>query len=62
MDQTTMDKLLKIDEFHTHLEPQGETGTGLGLIICNEFIPGMEGKFRLKAKLEKAVPLAFPFG
>ena len=38
MDKTTIDKLFRIDQNVSIKGTQNETGTGLGLILCHEFI------------------------
>jgi PAS domain S-box-containing protein len=38
MDEQAKRKLFRIDEFHNTAGTAGETGTGLGLIICREFV------------------------
>jgi PAS domain S-box-containing protein len=66
MDQTAKDKLFKIDEFHNTSGTSGETGTGLGLIICNEFIAKHGGKISVESELgvgstfSFSLPLAKP--
>jgi len=42
-------KLLKLDEFYTTHGTSGETGTGLGLIITNEFIQKNGGKLTIES-------------
>ena len=38
MSKEVQDKLFKLEEFHTSKGTSGESGTGLGLLICREFI------------------------
>ncbi len=38
MTEEEKNKLFRLDEFHTTTGTSGETGTGLGLIVCREFI------------------------
>jgi len=66
MSPEIIDKLFKIDEYHNTAGTSGETGTGLGLIICQEFIsihgesimveskPGDGSKFSFSLPLGKA--------
>lgn len=44
MNQNTLDKIFRIDEKTTTRGTNGETGTGLGLILCNEFVEKLGGK------------------
>jgi signal transduction histidine kinase len=53
MDQNAMDKLFRIDEFHNTTGTEGETGTGLGLIICQEFISRHGGKIDVESQVGK---------
>ncbi|HYX08038.1 MAG TPA: PAS domain-containing sensor histidine kinase [Bacteroidales bacterium] len=46
-------KLFRIDEHMSYNGTSGETGTGLGLIICKEFISKNKGEIFVKSKPEK---------
>jgi len=44
IDETGLSKLFKIDENVTTIGTSGEKGTGLGLILCKEFIEKHNGR------------------
>jgi len=45
-----INKLFRLDENHTTLGTQNEKGTGLGLILCKEFIEKHKGKIWIESK------------
>lgn len=53
MDQKTLDNLFKIDISQSSTGTQGETGTGLGLILCKEFISRHKGSISVKSEKGK---------
>ncbi|MEX0596067.1 MAG: PAS domain-containing sensor histidine kinase, partial [Candidatus Paceibacterota bacterium] len=59
MDKATLDKLFRIDEFHNNPGTSGETGTGLGLIICNDFISIHGGKIKVESEVGKGSNFSF---
>jgi len=59
MDETARKKLFKIDEFHNSVGTSGETGTGLGLIICQEFISRNGGKIIVESESGKGSSFKF---
>jgi PAS domain S-box-containing protein len=59
MDAATKNKLFKIDEFHNTVGTSGETGTGLGLIICQEFIHRHGGKISVESEAGKGSSFSF---
>ena len=59
MDETTRNKLFKIEENVTNLGTNDEVGTGLGLILCKEFIDKHNG--RIWVESEQGVGSTFFF-
>ncbi|MBN2484772.1 MAG: PAS domain-containing sensor histidine kinase [Bacteroidales bacterium] len=52
-------KLFKIDEYFSTSGTAGESGTGLGLIICREFIEKNHGKLNVESKLDIGTTFSF---
>ncbi len=52
-------KLFRIDEHHTTPGTNNEEGTGLGLIICKEFIEKHNGKIQITSELGKGTEVSF---
>ncbi|KAF0129514.1 MAG: Sensor protein [Bacteroidetes bacterium] len=50
MDKKTIDKLFKIDEASSRTGTNNEKGTGLGLILCKEFIEKHRGKIWVESE------------
>ncbi len=51
IDEATIDGLFKIDNYNSSLGTANETGTGLGLVLCNEFSKINKGSIRVESKL-----------
>lgn len=59
MDKKTLDKLFKLGEQHTSRGTSKETGTGLGLILCKEFIEKNHGKIWAESEVGKGTTFCF---
>ena len=59
MSQKTKDMLFKIDEFHSTTGTNDETGTGLGLLFCKNFIDFHGGKIRVESEPDKGSKFKF---
>ena len=59
MSQDVVDKLFTIGELVTNVGTMGETGTGLGLILCKEFIIKIGGTIRVLSEEGKGSSFIF---
>ncbi len=59
IDNKDMSKLFKLDEFHTTTGTSGETGTGLGLIVCKEFVKKHKGDLTVEGEKGKGTTFTF---
>ncbi len=50
MSKENIDKLFRIDEYFSTTGTSGESGTGLGLIICKEFVEKNKGKISIESE------------
>lgn len=57
--EENIQKLYKIDEYFSTTGTSGETGTGLGLIICKEFIEKNHGKLIVESTLNVGTSISF---
>ncbi|MBN1415147.1 MAG: PAS domain-containing protein [Bacteroidales bacterium] len=54
-----LDKLFRIDMYHSTNGTSGETGTGLGLIICKEFVEKHGGRIKVVSEEKKGSTFSF---
>ena len=59
MSKTRIDKLFSIDESYSTPGTQNEKGTGLGLILCQEFIKKNNGKIWIESEVGKGTTFHF---
>ena len=59
INKETIGRLFRIDENHIALGIQNEKGTGLGLILCKEFIEKHGGKIWVKSEVGKGSSFYF---
>jgi signal transduction histidine kinase len=59
MKSENLDKLFKIDIKYTTRGTEHKEGTGLGLILCKEFVEKHGGKIWVESELEKGSVFKF---
>ena len=59
MTEEVSSKLFKLDDFQTRQGTEGETGTGLGLIVCREFVLLHGGDFDISSEPGKGSTFTF---
>lgn len=61
MDPDSIKKLFKIDLYYSTKGTQNESGTGLGLILCQEFVKKNEGKIWVESTVNEGSTFFFTF-
>ena len=59
MNQKTLDQLFRLDKSASSVGTAGERGTGLGMVLCKEFIEQNGGKIWVESQLEKGSTIYF---
>jgi signal transduction histidine kinase len=48
-----IDKLFRIEESHSTIGTRNEKGTGLGLLLCKEFVEKHDGELQVESEVSK---------
>ncbi len=51
MNEEQLNRLINSNSNHSHTGTQGEKGSGLGLMICKDFIVAMNGRLKIESKV-----------
>jgi signal transduction histidine kinase len=57
--QESLSNLFKLDKMHSRKGTGGEKGTGLGLLLCKEFIEKHGGKIWVKSEIGEGTTVFF---
>ncbi len=57
--EENINKLLRIDKKYIGTNTYGEKGTGLGLILCKEFVEKHDGKIWIESEIDKGSKFSF---
>lgn len=61
MNQDAVDKLLEVSRNRTTVGTAGEQGSGMGLLICKEFISRHNGKIKIESEVGKGTKFIITF-
>jgi signal transduction histidine kinase len=59
MNRESLSKLFRIDTYYSTSGTMGETGTGLGLIICKEFVEKNNGRIKATSSIGAGTTMTF---
>jgi PAS domain S-box-containing protein len=59
MNRESLGKLFRIDTYYSTSGTMGETGTGLGLIICKEFVEKNNGRIKATSSMGEGTTMTF---
>ena len=59
MSEEELSKVLRIDAHMQKQGTEGESGTGLGILLCKEFVEKMNGVFVLESEQGKGTTAIF---
>jgi signal transduction histidine kinase len=59
IDENAIEKLFQIDEKYSKPGTAGESGTGLGLILCKELVEKNDGSIRVESEIGRGSTFTF---
>lgn len=59
MDEKIIDKLFSLDINKSRSGTAGESGTGIGLILCKDFIEKLNGNIQVESKVGEGSKISF---